>query len=517
MNLFCWLTCLLFFKSFLLLLTVFCLLGIQVVHSNELINNDDGFRTLKQISMDLSGPQAIRQLQREKKELVYKLDKQRSNLQLIKMERSFDIQRKHEKEAEESYLLDLDTELDKRVAELQPIVDSLVQRRKELEEKIEMLSKEVRFLQQTTGQYSSELNQWFDYQVESLHPAAQRLLRKSRELARMTWQNLLTAVDANKILTDHVASEFDKYFHLRENSIETGVLFHLLILIPIICLFRFLFQFTQIAKSQITCKTLVIFVSCCQMAVCIMFYLFSIVSRMDPLVLIQRHYANFLGIVVMTIMLSLLVLGGCFIILYWRQRCQNILSCIFGIGSIMFHFYCCIFKPALMDDPLAAMGSIYLIYCSILYFMIMDFLPITRWDVYQNFQKWFSIFLVVIHIHPTKLYYSILENRKYLPFQFDWISRQKLLNDIRTIHWRIRNTLHSSSIQVKHLLEKLYRFVTKQSKFIINSRSFCSQQSPKLNMLITSSPNSIHTSQHALYNPTLRRENSSNSLRYLPW
>jgi len=28
-----------------------------------------------------------------------------------------------------------------------------------------MLSKEVRFLQKTTSQYSSELNQWLDYQV----------------------------------------------------------------------------------------------------------------------------------------------------------------------------------------------------------------------------------------------------------------------------------------------------------------------------------------------------------------
>lgn len=28
-----------------------------------------------------------------------------------------------------------------------------------------MLSKEVRFLQQSNSQYTSELNQWFDYQV----------------------------------------------------------------------------------------------------------------------------------------------------------------------------------------------------------------------------------------------------------------------------------------------------------------------------------------------------------------
>ncbi|GJD09843.1 hypothetical protein Gasu2_40680 [Galdieria sulphuraria] len=459
--------------------------------------------------MDMSSPQIIRQLQRERKELLHKLDKQRSNLQLIKMERSFDIQRKHEKEAEESYLLDLETELDKRIAELQPIIDTLFQRRKKLEENVEILSKEVRFLQQTTGQYSSELNQWFDYQVETLNPTAQKLVKKSRDMARKTWQNLLSAVDANKILTDHVASEFDRYFHVREKSMETGVLFYLLILIPIICFVRFLLHFTQMAKSQISCKTLILCISSYQISTCIMFYLFSLVSGMDPLVLIQRHYENVLGIFVMTTMMSLLVLGGCFCILYWRQRYQNALSSLFGIGSIMFHFYGCILKPALMD----AIGSIYLIYCSILYFITVDFLPLASWNFHQNFQKWF----VVTKIRPKKLYYAICENRKYFWSQFGCISSQKLLNDVIKIHWRIRDKVYKCSIEIGRLLTKLNKFITKKRKSVTYSL-FCSQ-SPKLMAIATSSPNSISTCKYTHYERSLllRRENSSNSLRNMPW
>jgi len=160
---------------------------------------------------------------------------------------------------------------------------------------------------------------------------------------------MLTLHEANKILTDHVASEFDKYFQMRDKSIESGVLFHLLILIPIICVVRFLFQFTQIAKSQITCKTLILVICGYQMMVCLLFYFFFFVSGIDPLILIQRHYANLLGIFVMTVMLSLIVLAGCFIILYWKLRYHNIISSLFGIGSITLHFYWCIFKPVLLD------------------------------------------------------------------------------------------------------------------------------------------------------------------------
>ncbi|GJD06724.1 hypothetical protein Gasu2_11240 [Galdieria sulphuraria] len=330
---------------------------------------------------------------------------------------------------------------------------------------LRFLSKEVRFLQQTTGQYSSELNQWFDYQVETLNPTAQKLVKKSRDMARKTWQNLLSAVDANKILTDHVASEFDRYFHLSDIY-----LYHV-------------------------------------------FYLFSLVSGMDPLVLIQRHYENVLGIFVMTTMMSLLVLGGCFCILYWRQRYQNALSSLFGIGSIMFHFYGCILKPALMDDPLAAIGSIYLIYCSILYFITVDFLPLASWNFHQNFQKWF----VVTKIRPKKLYCAICENRKYFWSQFGCISSQKLLNDVIKIHWRIRDKVYKCSIEIGRLLTKLNKFITKKRKSVTYSL-FCSQ-SPKLMAIATSSPNSISTCKYTHYERSLllRRENSSNSLRNMPW
>lgn len=139
-----WLTCPVVLHWLLVFVTVFSFLQVQLVYANELINTNehsglDSFASSKEIFLGTSGPQAILQLQREKRELAYRLDKQRSNLQLIKMERSFDIQKKHEKEAEESYLRDLETELDKRIAQLQPIVEKLLQTRQSLEEKVEVI------------------------------------------------------------------------------------------------------------------------------------------------------------------------------------------------------------------------------------------------------------------------------------------------------------------------------------------------------------------------------------------
>lgn len=150
-------------------------------------------------------------------------------------------------------------------------------------------------------------------------------------------------------MTDHVASEFDRYFDWHENAVETGVVFYLLILIPIICVVRFLFQFTKIAKSHLTSRSLILLICSYQMSVYIASYLFFLVSGLDPLVLIQRHYESLLGILLMTILMSLLCLGCCFIILHWKYRYHNILSSLCGIGSVIFHFYCCILKPALMD------------------------------------------------------------------------------------------------------------------------------------------------------------------------
>ncbi|KAK4523557.1 hypothetical protein GAYE_PCTG69G1453 [Galdieria yellowstonensis] len=477
----------------------------------------------------MNARQVVAQLQREKKELARKLEKQQYDLKLVKMERSLDIQRKHEKEAEESYLLELETELNKRIAELQPSLENLEQKKRKLEYDIEMLSKEVRFLQKTTSQYSSELNQWLDYQVEGLHPTTQKLVRKSRDMARKTWQNLLTAVDANKILTDHVASEFDKYFQMRDKSIESGVLFHLLILIPIICVVRFLFQFTQIAKSQITCKTLILVICGYQMMVCLLFYFFFFVSGIDPLILIQRHYANLLGIFVMTVMLSLIVLAGCFIILYWKLRYHNIISSLFGIGSITFHFYWCIFKPVLLDDPLTATGSIYLIYFTILYFIIMDFVPAASWDILQSVQQWLGVLLVIREYDPTKTYCAIKEKGAYYS-QTVWSSNRQLFDNFIGIQWKIRNLSSKLGIALQHLWRYWRHFITKKSDWAF------SRQSPKLATLVTSSSNcSVHTCR--LVNdesiPSLRRENSSNrfvstisfcdeaqlesSLRSLPW
>lgn len=134
--------CLLFNESFLVPFILFCWFGIQTVLSNEVTITQqaslDNLEASKPFSTDMNARQVVAQLQREKKELARRLEKQQYDLKLVKMERSLDIQRKHEKEAEESYLLELETELNKRIAELQPSLENLEQKRRKLEDDIEV-------------------------------------------------------------------------------------------------------------------------------------------------------------------------------------------------------------------------------------------------------------------------------------------------------------------------------------------------------------------------------------------
>eukprot|EP00871_Galdieria_phlegrea_P005328 jgi/Galph1/5797/GphlegSOOS_G4515.1 len=287
----------------------------------------------------------------EKQALEHSVELSRSNLKLLKLERSFDIQKKHEKEAEEVYYLKLETELDKKISELEPWTENLTKKREQLEREVESLTLEIRFLRSYENRSSVELDEWLEHYIKNFHPTTQRLLRKSKDLAMVTWKNLLTAVDGNTLLADHVASEFEKILnvHVGETTTETAILSYLLTFVPIVCLLQFLFRFTTFAKSQATCNNIILLNCSYQIILYSLFIVFSLAYDIDPLLLLQRQYEKLFAVLILMISLSLLGLMVSFIILWCRRMSRNTLSHLVGVGATSIHFYLCVLKPALID------------------------------------------------------------------------------------------------------------------------------------------------------------------------